>query len=70
MAKLVCEVCGCGNLLKCGDYFHYEICGAKYSIEKTRELLGNERRKEYVHECSKAHEEMDTTLQNVIYFIA
>lgn len=39
MKILKCEVCGSNNLVKHGEYFVCEYCGAKYTIEDARKLF-------------------------------
>lgn len=39
MKKMVCELCGGSNLLKQGDFFVCQDCGAQYTVEAARKLL-------------------------------
>lgn len=39
MKKMVCELCEGSNLLKQGDFFVCQDCGAQYTVEAARKLL-------------------------------
>lgn len=67
MPKLSCEICGCNTLIKVGEYFVCDACGTKYPIEKAKKLIDKEQRKEFCHQCSEMHENMDKILQGFIY---
>lgn len=64
---LSCEICGCNTLVKRDDYFVCDNCGTKYPIEKAKELIDKEKRKEFCNQCSDAHKNMDKILHSFIY---
>ena len=39
MKRIVCEVCGSGEMLKESGVFICQSCGCKYSLEEARKLL-------------------------------
>ena len=42
MSKLVCEVCNGSDLVKQGNVFVCQSCGAKYNVEEAKLLIKNE----------------------------
>lgn len=43
MSAMICEMCGFSNLLKQGGLYVCQNCGAKYSIEEAKRLIGTAR---------------------------
>lgn len=41
MQAMVCELCGSTNIVKKDDMFQCQHCGAKYSVEEAKKLIGS-----------------------------
>lgn len=62
MQAMVCELCGSTNIVKKDDMFQCQHCGAKYSVEEAKKLIGsvksvNNQTEKYLTLARRAKEE-------------
>ena len=41
MRQLACEICGSTDVVKQGDYFVCQECGCKYTVQETKNIIGD-----------------------------